>query len=118
MSQAINFKLESLEELAEFTILAGNPKGKTINGLISSDLLSHVIAHGNEQNALITVINNISTLGVASLLDLGCIIFTHNIIINKAIIDKADLLDIPIFKTTLNTVDTIIFLYELSGNYE
>ncbi|MFK5884167.1 MAG: hypothetical protein QM489_07525 [Candidatus Izemoplasma sp.] len=118
MSQAINFSLDLLKETNGFTKLAGNPKGKIINGLISSDLLSHVIAHGSEHNALITVINNISTLGVASLLDLGCIIFTHNTIINREIIDKADLLDIPIFKTTLNTVDTIIFLYELSGNYE
>lgn len=114
MSTAINFQLINLLNAKEFTLLAGNPIDKNISGLISSDLLSHVMANGKEKNALITVINNISTLGVASLLDLSCIIFTHNISVDQKIIDKANSLDIPIIKSSLSTVETILYLYKNS----
>lgn len=97
-----------------FVLLTNNPNSNnSITGMISSDLLSHVMANGEEGNAFITVINNINTLGVASLLDFSCIIFTHNIKVNPDIIKKANSLNIPVISTTLTTTETIIYLYKL-----
>ena len=84
-----------------------------IDGIFSCDLLSHVMGHADEGNIFITVLNNINVLGVASLLDLGCVIFSHDIQVNDSIIEKANELNIPLFSTKLSTADTIKILHEL-----
>lgn len=81
-----------------------------INGIFSCDLLSHVMGNANNGNILITVLNNINVLGVASLLDLSCVIFSHNIKVNDEVVIKANELNIPLLKTKLPTADTVLTL--------
>lgn len=83
---------------------------REIDGLFTCDLLSHVMGFAKEGNIFITILNNINVLGVASLLDLSCVIFTHNISIKQEIIDKANELEIPLFKTKMSSADTAIYL--------
>ena len=83
-----------------------------INGIFACDLLSHVMGHSKEGNLLITVLNNINVLGVTSLLDLCCVIFTHDTEVNEAILKKANELEIPLFVTKLSTAEITIKLYE------
>lgn len=90
----------------------GNMDNK-ISGLFACDLLSHVMAHAKEGNILITVLNNINVLGVASLLDLSCVIFTHDASINDDIIQKANELEIPLLVTAKSTSEIIIDLHNL-----
>ncbi|WP_038471511.1 DRTGG domain-containing protein [Candidatus Izimaplasma bacterium HR1] len=93
-----------------------NEKGSLdneISGIFTCDLLSHVMGHAKEGNALITVLNNINVLGVASLLDLSCVIFTHDTEVNEDIITKANELEIPLFVTDKTTYEITIYLYNL-----
>jgi len=84
-----------------------------ISGMIASDLLSHVMANADEGNVLITILNNLNVLGVASLRDLSAVIFPHNVKVNQVIIDKADELQIPLLSTHLSTTKTVIMLFEM-----
>lgn len=81
-----------------------------ISNFFASDLLSHVMGHASEGSTLITVLNNINVLGVASLLDMSCVIFSHGVKVNEEIVKKANELSIPIVRTKLSTVDAILLL--------
>lgn len=81
-----------------------------IKSFFASDLLSHVMGNAGEGSALITVLNNINVLGVASLLDMSCVIFSHGVKVNDEIIKKSNELGIPLLRTKLTTVSTILIL--------
>jgi predicted transcriptional regulator len=81
-----------------------------IKSFFASDLLSHVMGNAGEGSALITVLNNINVLGVASLLDMSCVIFSHGVKVNDEIISKSNELGIPLLRTKLSTVSTILIL--------
>jgi len=87
-----------------------------VHGIFASDLLSHVMGFANEKNILVTVLNNINVLGVASLLDLSCVIFAHNITVNEKVINKSNELNIPLIRTKLSTSETVITLHQLGVN--
>jgi len=84
--------------------------GNEISGIFACDLLSHVMGFAKENQVLITVLNNINVLGVASLLDLSCVIFTHDTDVSQNIITKANELEIPLLKTTLSTAEITLEL--------
>lgn len=86
---------------------------KEITGIFSCDLLSHVMANAKEDNVLITILNNINVLGVASLIDLSCVVFSHNTKVKQEIVTKADELDIVIIRTPLSTAEATILLSKL-----
>lgn len=86
---------------------------QTVKGIFSCDLLSHVMANAKEDNVLITILNNINVLGVASLLDLSCIIFSHNTKVREEIITKANELNIALVKTPKSTAEAVIILHNL-----
>ncbi|MCK5761427.1 MAG: hypothetical protein KAH16_00865 [Candidatus Izimaplasma sp.] len=107
-------KVKNLLESKHFQLISDEKGiGNVINGIFSCDLLSHVIGFASEKNILITVLNNINVLGVASLLDLSCVIFSHNTKVNDAITDKANTLKIPLIRTNLSTAETVIALFKL-----
>ena len=81
-----------------------------INKLFASDLLSNVMGKTAENDCLITMLNNINVIGVASLNDLSCVIFSQGIVVKKELIDKANELNIPLFTTKFSTVEAIISL--------
>lgn len=87
-----------------------------VNNLFASDLLSHVMGFASENDVLLTVLNNINVLGVASLLDFSAVIFTHNIKVNENIIIKANELEIPIIQTSLSTAQAVIILNGVKSN--
>lgn len=93
-----------------------NPDGNLFNeisGIFACDLLSHVMGNAGTGNVLITVLNNINVLGVASLLDLAGVIFTHGTVVNQAIIDKANELEIPLISTKMTTAEAVITLHHM-----
>lgn len=81
-----------------------------INKLFASDLMSHVMGFAEINDCLITVLNNINVLGVASLLDLSGVIFSHGVKVNEQIIKKANELEIPLLQTSLTTVEVVEIL--------
>ena len=107
-------KVKNILESVDFQLISDNSGIENeIKGIFSCDLLSHVMGFADEKNILITVLNNLNVLGVASLLDLSCVIFSHNIKVNPAIIDKSNQLNIPLIRTSLSTSKTVITLHKL-----
>ncbi len=107
-------KVKNLLESKHFQLISDDSGIENeVNGIFSCDLLSHVLGFANEHNILITVLNNINVLGVASLLDLSCVIFSHNIQVNEAIIIKTNELNIPLIRTNLSTSETVITLHKM-----
>jgi len=110
-------KVKNLLESEHFQLMSDDSGIENeVNGIFASDLLSHVMGFASERNVLITVLNNINVLGVASLLDLSCVIFSHNIQVKEAIIIKSNELNIPLIRTSKSTSDTVINLYEIGVN--
>ena len=109
--------VKNLLESEHFELISDNSGIENqVDGIFSCDLLSHVMGFASEKNILITVLNNINVLGVASLLDLSCVIFSHNIQVNEAIIKKTNELNIPLIRTKLSTSEIVIYLHEIGVN--
>jgi serine kinase of HPr protein (carbohydrate metabolism regulator) len=110
-------KVKNLLESKHFQLVSDDSGIENeVNGIFSCDLLSHVMGFASEKNILITVLNNINVLGVASLLDLSCVIFAHNIQVKEAIIIKSNELNIPLIRTNISTSKAVIALYEIGVN--
>jgi predicted transcriptional regulator len=98
----------------DFTLINSiSDLSQEVNKLFASDLLSNVMGQTNVHDCLITMLNNINVIGVASLNDLSCVVFTQGIAVKKELIDKANELNIPLFTTNFSTVDTVIALAKL-----
>jgi len=97
----------------DFTLINQSDINKEINNVFACDLLSHAMGFAAENDLLITVLNNINVLGVASLLEFSGVVFSHNINVNDAIIKKANELDIPLIRTRLTTAEAVVRVHIL-----
>jgi hypothetical protein len=96
-----------------FQLINQGDINKKINNVFACDLLSHAMGYAEENDILITVLNNVNVLGVASLLDFSGVVFSHNINVGDAVISKANELGIPLIKTSLSTAQTVVNLRDL-----
>lgn len=106
--------VHELNNIPELTLL-NQPDTSTTNihGIFASDLLSHVMGNAHEGDVLITVLSNVNVLGVASLLDLSAVLFTHKAEVQDSLIAKANELGIPLYQTSLSTAETVVLLHKL-----
>lgn len=106
-------KILDLINRDEFTLLS---KVEDINqpvlGIECCDLLSWVMANGNEGEAWITVQIHSNIIAVATLLDFSCIIVPENIKVDDDVIDKASEEDVPLFSTSLDAYGIFKIFYE------
>jgi hypothetical protein len=84
-----------------------------INNVFACDLLSHAMGFAEENDLLITVLNNVNVLGVASLLDFSGVVFSHNINVGAAVLAKANELGIPLIKTSLTTAQAVVKIRDM-----
>jgi hypothetical protein len=77
------------------------------------DLLSWVMARGQAGTAWITVQNSMNVVAVATMMDFACIIISEDITIEKSILDKAILEEIPVLGSKLTSYDLSIKLSAL-----
>ena len=92
----IVMKVKDLTNIKELRLMNNGNLENKISGIFACDLLSHVMGHAEENQILITVLNNINVLGVASLLDLSGVVFTHDTELSESIIAKANEIEIPL----------------------
>lgn len=100
-----------------FTLINQSDINNNINNVFACDLLSHAMGFAAENDLLITVLNNVNVLGVASLLDFSGVVFSHNINVNDAIIKKANELNIPLLKTKLTTAEAVVRINNLGKDH-
>ena len=70
---------------------------REIDNVYMSDLLSYVMAHGEENTLWLTVLKHVNIIAVAQLHDFAGIIFVQNSYPNEDTILKANEFDIPLF---------------------
>ena len=70
---------------------------------VTCDLLSWVMARGDEGTAWITVQNNMNVVAVATMMDFACIIISEDITIEQNILDKAIEENIPVLASKLTS---------------
>lgn len=86
-----------------------------ISDVYSSDLLSWVMGHVKKEGTiLLTVLNTINLIAVATLLEMPCIIFCEGVEPTKDIVEKANEENITLIKTKLTSAQGIkqILKYE------
>ena len=83
--------VRELAEMLEARILTQNaPTDKAVACGYACDLLSWVMAHGEEGMAWVTVQTHLNVIAVASLADMACVILPEGIEMEKECLDKAD----------------------------
>lgn len=96
--------------------LCSNMFEKEIGNLYSCDLLSWVLGHVHESNTvLLTVLNSMNAVAVASLLDMSAIVFCDGVVPTQDIIDKANEENITLFTSSQSTFDTAYAIKKIQG---
>jgi hypothetical protein len=111
-------KVSKLIEKYDFKLLTDTDTSIEIKGIYSSDLLSFVMANGEEGNAWITVQSHKNILAVASLVEFSCIILPFGVDVDIDVISKANEEGINILGTDLNhyEINKIFYNEELNEN--
>ena len=78
----------------------------SITSVACCDLLSIAMSSVAAGSAWVTVINNINTLAVASLVDATCVILAHGLNASDQLIDKAKAEGITLLASTLPSYET------------
>ena len=72
------------------------------------DLLSWVMAHGEEGMAWVTVQTHLNVVAVASLAEMACVILPENVTMEQEVLDKANAEGLCVLSSPLTT-------YEICG---
>jgi len=100
-------RISDIQSALELEIVSGEP-GTTITGGYTSDLLSDVMAHAEEGDALITIQAHNNTVAVASHVESPAIIICNDRPIADGMLEAAQEHGIVICRTSLNQ-------FEVSG---
>lgn len=107
-------KVKEFQEKLGLKILAGSDYlDKDAEGIYCCDLLSWVMSHGNKGNVWITVQIHPNVIAVATLLEFSCVIVPEDIAVEEVSLEKAENEQIPVFQSSLDSVDLIVKLKEL-----
>ncbi len=106
-------RVKDLAEHADFKVVSSNGNLEhNIAGVECCDLLSWVMANGEEGEAWITVQIHSNIVAVATLLDFSCIIVPENIEVDAEVLTKASEEEIAILSTHLDAYGIFKVLYE------
>jgi hypothetical protein len=107
-------KLNELVQKLDLSVRAAEANlGREVTGGYASDLLSDVLANGQEGNVWITLQIHQNIVGVASMKDLAGIILVNNREPEQETLEKAEAEKIPIMITGLPTFELVGKLYNL-----
>ncbi|MCL2565085.1 MAG: DRTGG domain-containing protein [Defluviitaleaceae bacterium] len=99
--------VEKLAKDLNLEFAAGeNGSSRVISGVYICDLLSFAMSKAPKGSAWITIMNNLNLVAAASFADVSCVIICHGIIPDKAAIEKANELGLPILLSNLPAFET------------
>ena len=84
---------------------------RSVDGAITGDLLSWIMAQGNEGNLWITIQTHQNIIAVAVLLNFSAIIVSGDATIAEDTIEKAIREDIPILRSKMESFEVCGILY-------
>ena len=91
----------------------GLAETKDVTGCYCGDLLSWVMSRATEGDAWLTVMGNVTSIGVAVLADVACIILTENAPADKDAIKRAEENDVIILGTSKNAYEIAVEISKL-----
>lgn len=86
---------------------------KNVTGCYCGDLLSWVMSRATEGDAWLTVMGNVTSIGVAVLADVACIILTENAPADADAIKRAEENDVIILGTDKNSYEIAVEISKL-----
>jgi len=89
---------------------------RQIKSIYACDLLSWVMAKGQEDMAWVTVQSHINVLAVASLLDFACVIIPESIIVEQSVIEKANQENILLLSSDKDVYEIFKIFYQKEEN--
>ena len=88
------------------------PDGEhNVSGAYIGDLLSWVMGRANEDNAWITIMNNINVIAVASLSDVACVILAEGVNLDETLKQTAIQKGINVLSSQLPAFETAQMLF-------
>ncbi len=105
---------ELQEKLNLSFICNGNlAEQKEVTGCYCGDLLSWVMSRATDGDAWLTVMGNVTSIGVAVLADVACIILTENAPADKDAVKRAEENDVIILGTEKNSYQVAVEISKL-----
>lgn len=102
-------KVQELLKIDSLKLVTKGNLDKEIKDIYTGDLLSWVMGHLKEDDAiLLTVLNSVNLIAVATLLDLSGIVFCEGVYPNQDVIDKANEEGINLFISDDTTFHTAL----------
>ncbi len=86
---------------------------RTITGCYCGDLLSWVMSRASEGDAWLTVMGNVTSIGVAVLADVACIILTEDAPVDAEAIKRAEENEVIILGTDKNSYEIAVEISKL-----
>ncbi len=106
-------KVSELKKSLGLKQLTQNTEDKEVTKGFTCDLLSWVMAKGEEGMAWITVQNHLNVLAVACLHDFACVILPQGIVAPEETLKKAEEEDVAVFTSELGAYELCVKMGEL-----
>lgn len=100
-------------EKCNLKVLVEGELDREITGCYIGDLLSWVMGRAPADSAWLTVMGNINSIAVATLADVSCIVLVENAALDKEAKSKAELHDVTILQTEMNSYKLALELGKL-----
>ena len=105
--------VKALAEQLGCKILCMPSPDKDICGAYIGDLLSWVMGNAEQGNVWITIMSNINTVAVATLVDASCVLLAEDVTPDEELLQIANAKGVNIISTHLSAYNTAIKLSEL-----
>ncbi|MGM0443823.1 MAG: iron-sulfur binding hydrogenase [Fibrobacterota bacterium] len=103
-------ELRILETIKELDPICDNTDNAQITGAYTSDLLSDVMAHAEEDSVLITIQAHKNSVAVASITGINAIIFCNGREVDTETIEAAEESQIALFQTELTQYEASVLI--------
>ena len=100
--------VDAFAKEAGFKIIALPSPDKEIEGAYIGDLLSWVMGNANPNNVWITIMSNINTIAVSTLVDVSCILLAENVEPDNDALATAEEKGVNILSTPLSAYEAAL----------
>ena len=102
--------VKQLSEHNEFSVITMPQPEREIKNVYIGDLLSWVMGKAQEDDAWITIMNNVNVIAVASLSDTACVILSEGVDLAEDIKNTAEIKGINVLSTKKSSYRAAVIL--------
>ena len=110
MTEVSRVTVNELAQVQGFKAVTLPDGDRQINGVYIGDLLSWVMGNAEQGNVWITIMTNINTVAVATLVDVSCIILAEDTLPDENVLEVALEKGVNILSTPLSAYKAAVLL--------